>query len=78
MIDIIGNRYEKITVTRESNDRIRGARVFECLCDCGKIRKATYTEIRLGHVGLMYATNCSITLKRSTRTLVLNRVSDTQ
>ena len=48
-IDMVGKRFGRLTVLRETEERKAKEIVWECLCDCGNIYYATGYNLRTGH-----------------------------
>lgn len=49
--NLVGVRNDMLLVLRELPKRIRGHRVYECLCDCGKKLEVTHNNINSGGSG---------------------------
>lgn len=45
---IVGQRFGKLLVTKKLDERRWGHRVYECLCDCGKVTKSISQQLREG------------------------------
>lgn len=48
-IDIIGNKYGKLTVVKYTGINSRRQALFECKCDCGNICIVAGCSLRIGH-----------------------------
>ena len=48
MINEVGNRYGKLTVIEQSNERINGHIKWICKCDCGNLCEVDGTHLRNG------------------------------
>ena len=46
--DITGQRFGKLIAIRPTEERKHGGVVWECLCDCGNVTKATTEHLRVG------------------------------
>jgi hypothetical protein len=44
----VGNKYNMLTVTRETNDRVNQELIWECRCDCGDYTIATARNLAKG------------------------------
>ena len=49
-VNMIGSKYNKLTVTRESTDSPAGKKKWLCRCDCGNNVTAQGSNLRTGHV----------------------------
>lgn len=49
-VDITGNVYGELTVIRPIGKTKHGGIVWECICSCGNITRATTSNLRSGHV----------------------------
>jgi hypothetical protein len=45
-----GERYGRLTVVRETENRKGGRRTFVCICDCGKTKRVTLKNLRNGSI----------------------------
>lgn len=63
-INILGEKFSKLTVIKELDKRIRKYVVWLCKCDCGNTCEATCTQLKRGGVK-----SCQICAKIKKRTL---------
>lgn len=49
-INIVGQRYGKLTVLKVSEQRLRGLMSWDCICDCGNSKTVASQDLRAGHV----------------------------
>lgn len=48
--DLIGQKFERLTVIEKTSKRKNGAVVWLCKCDCGKYKEVTTADLRSGRV----------------------------
>jgi len=47
-VDMVGQKFGKLTVVKLSDQRLRGKPLWECLCDCGNGRSVTRRSLKAG------------------------------
>ena len=47
--DISGQKFGRLTATKVIDKNSKGESVWECICDCGNVTKATITNLKRGH-----------------------------
>lgn len=61
-IDLVGQKFGKLTVTREAGKNKHGGYLWECQCECGKIKVTSSATLRQGR-----ATSCGCGRKKRHR-----------
>ena len=49
-LDLIGERFGRLTVLNKTNERYFGGVVWKCQCDCGKYTNTSSNHLMVGHV----------------------------
>lgn len=62
--NIIGLKYNKLTVAKPTNKRRNHMIVYECICECGTKRTATSDQLKNGEI--TRCIKCATKLKRAT------------
>lgn len=65
LIDLTGQRFNKLTVIRRAENDKYGMTRWECLCDCGNKKIVSKSNLKSGHV---QSCGCLIKINNGTRT----------
>lgn len=68
-IDLVGKKFERLTVIQKTDKRTNGRLLWECKCDCGNVHFTTSYSLRSGHSKSCGCYNLSCISKRSIKDL---------
>lgn len=68
-IDLTGQRFGRLTVVKESGKVKNGSILWECICDCEKVKVISSNSLRTGNTS---SCGCSLAEKNSARFTAMN------